>query len=69
MLVQKLVDEYHVEVGAKPPTTPSNAGLVLVKGDGSRPLDEKATTEYQSAMATCMYMMRWSRPDIYNATR
>ena len=69
VLVQKLADEYHVEVGAKPPTTPANAGLVLVKGDGSWPLDEKAITEYRSATATCMYMMRWSRPDIYNATR
>ena len=47
MLVQKLRDEYQVDAGEKPPKTPTNAGLVLVKGDGSGPLDEKASTEYE----------------------
>ena len=69
VLVQKPRDEYQVDAGVKPSTTPANAGLVLVKGDGSGLLDEKATTEYQSATATCVCMMRWNRPDIYDATR
>ena len=46
MLVQNLVDKYQVEADEKPPKTPANAGLVLVKDDGSWPLNEKAATEY-----------------------
>ncbi len=43
------------------------AGQVLVKGDGSGTLER--ATKYRSGTATCMYMMQWSRPEIYNATR
>ena len=40
-----------------------------MKGDGSGQLDGKIVTEYRSATATCMFIMQWSRPEIYNATR
>ena len=68
VLVQKLIDEYKVDTSGKMPATPAVAGLVLVKGDGSGQLDAKAATEYRSGTATCMFMMQWSRPEIYNAT-
>ena len=57
--MQMLIDKYQVKAGLKlkPPATPANAGLVLVKEDGSWLLDEKAATEYQSPTATCMYMV------------
>ena len=69
VLVQKLEDEYLGDVSVKPPKTPAVAGLTLVKGDESGQLNEKDSTEYRSATATCMFMMQWSRPDIFNATR
>jgi hypothetical protein len=48
VLVQKLEDEYQVDVSAKPPKTPAVAGLTLVKGDESGQLNEKDSTEYNA---------------------
>ena len=45
------------------------AGQILVKGDGSGMIDDERHKVYRSATTTCMYIMQWSRADIYNATR
>ena len=68
ILVQKLKIECQIDAGEKPSKTPVNTGLVFVKGDVSGLFDENTTTEYRSATTTCMFMMRWSRPEIYNVT-
>ncbi len=66
VLVWKLEEEY----------TPLNGvaskirvvvGQVLVKGDGDGTVQESMAKMYQSATATCMYMMQWSHPDMFNA--
>ena len=67
VLVQKLEDEFDLPSG-KAPKTPATAGQVLVRGDGSGAIDGKESTKYRSGTALCMFMMQWSKTDIYNAT-
>ena len=69
VLVQKLKDEYIVDINGRSSMVPAVAGQILVKGDGSGGISEEKATKYRSATATCMYIMQWSRPDIFNATR
>ena len=69
VLVQKLKDEYIVDINGRSSMVPAVAGQILVKGDGSGGISEEKATKYRSATATLMYIMQWSRPDIYNATR
>ena len=69
VLVQKLEDEYNLPSG-KASKTPAVAGQTLVKGDGSGTVGDHEAVEYRSGTATtCMLVMQWLRPDIYNATR
>jgi hypothetical protein len=67
VLIKKLTDEYKVPDGPVS-KTPAVAGQVLVKGDDDGTTTQD-TTMYRSATATCMFMMQWSRPDIFNAVR
>ena len=69
MLLQKLKDDFLVPIIGKVPMTPAVVGQILFKGDGSDDVDPKEMTKYQSRTATCMFVMQWSRPKIYNATR
>ena len=67
VLIKKLKDAYEVPEGPIS-KTPAVAGQVLVKGDDDGTTTQD-TTMYRSATATCMFMMQWSRPDIFNAVR
>ena len=67
-LVQKLGDEYDVPEGLAP-QTPASEGQVLVRGDGSGQLGPVDAKTYRSGVATMMFMMQWSRPEIYNSVR
>ncbi len=69
VLIQKLGDEFDLSGGGQAPKTPAVAGQVLVKGDGSGTLEGRDATKYQSGTAICMFVMQWSRPEIYNAAR
>ena len=69
VLLQKLKNKFMVPVIGKVPTTLAVAGQVLVKGDGSGTINRKEVTKYQSGTTTCMFVMQWSHPEIYNATR
>jgi hypothetical protein len=66
VLIKKLTDEYEVPDGPVS-KTPAVAGQVLVKGDDDP--ETQDTKMYQPATATCMFMMQWSRPDIFNVVR
>ena len=68
VLVQKLQDEFDLS-GGRVPKTPAAPGQELVKGDGSNDLHGPAVKTYRSGTAVCMFIMQWSRPDIYNGTR
>ena len=45
------------------------AGQVLVKGDGGGTVSNDQVKMYQSAVATCMFVMQWLLPDIFNAVQ
>jgi len=62
----KINNEYKMTDGPVS-KTPAVAGQVLVKGDGEGTVTNDQMKMYQSATATCMLMMQWSRPDIFNA--
>ena len=49
--------------------TPPVASQVLVKGDGEGTVTSEQIKLYRSATATCMFMMKWSCPDIFNAVQ
>lgn len=67
VLITKLKEENGLSRG-KIPQTPAKPGQVLIKGNGALLLGA-AATRYRSLTATMMFMMQWSRPDIYNAVR
>jgi hypothetical protein len=70
VLIQKLKDNWANLLTGKPPRTPAIAGQDLSRDDGSgSPLSPQHTTRFRSGAAINMYMMQWSRPDIFNATR
>ena len=66
VLVRKLEEEYKPSEGPAS-KTPAVAGQVLVKVDGNGAIQETKAKMYWSATVTCMYMMHWSHPDIFNA--
>ena len=68
VLVQSLEDEFDLP-GGKAPKTPATAGQVLIHEPGEVNLDTRASTKYRSGTAKLMFLMQWSRPDIYNAVR
>ena len=68
VLIQKLSDKYEVPEGLAS-KMPAVAGQVLVKGDGDGTVSNEKVKMYRSTVATCMFMMQWSRPDISNAVR
>ncbi len=40
-----------------------------MKSDGDVTVAPATATAYRSATATCMFMMQWSWPDIFNAVQ
>ena len=62
VLVCKVEEEYMSSKGTAL-KTPAFMGQVLVKRDGN----EESQKMYQSATATCMYVMQWSCPDTFHA--
>jgi hypothetical protein len=68
VVIKKINDEYKMTDGPVS-KTPDVAGQVLVKGDGEGTGTSNQMKMYWSATATCMFMMQWSRPDIFNAVR
>ena len=66
VLIKKLNEEYEVPKGPVL-KTPAVARKILVRGDGDGTVSGDLIKMYRSATATCMFMMQWSRPDIFNA--
>jgi hypothetical protein len=70
VLVQKLATEFELDLGTgTTPKTPAIAGEVLTQGDGNSPLPRDKAKKFCSSTATVMYLMQWSQPEVYNATR
>jgi hypothetical protein len=68
VLIMKINNEYKITDGPVS-KTPAVDGQVLVKGDGQGTVTSDQIKMYQSATATCMFMMQWSCPDIFNAVQ
>ncbi len=66
VLIKKLSDEYEVPEGPVL-KTPAAAGQVLIKGDDDGAVSSDTLKMYWSVTATCMFMVQWSHPDIFNA--
>ena len=69
VMVKKLGEVYDELPKGRAMRTPAVAGQVLRQGDGSGAIVGRDVTKYRSATAMCMFMMQWSRPEIFNATR
>ena len=67
VLVQKASDEF--DLPARKPNTPAFPGSVLVKSDKQFTLDSAKQTKYRSGCGLAMHIMRYTRPEIYNAVR
>lgn len=68
VLIQKL-KENHTPIMNRVPMTPAVPGSNLCKGDGTDMLTADQATKYRSLTALIMFIMQWSRPDLYNAGR
>jgi hypothetical protein len=66
VLIKKINDEYKMS-DSLVSKMPEVAGQVLMKGTGEGTVSPKQIKMYDSANATCMFMMQWSCPDIFNA--
>jgi len=49
--------------------TPAEAGSVLERCEDGEALTEREQTRYRSGVGKLLHLMRWSRPEIYNAVR
>ena len=68
VLVQKPQEEFDL-TGGRIPKTPAAPGQELIKSDSGNNLHGQRVKMYRSGTAICMFIMQWSRSDIYNATR
>jgi hypothetical protein len=68
VLIQKL-EENHTPIINRVPKTPAVPGSNLCKGDGTEIITLEQATKYRSLVALIMYIMQWSRPDLYDAVR
>ena len=65
VLLQSFTDEFDVPGAAQ--DTPAVPGSVLTPSDAK--LDPASQKRYRSGVGKLLYLMRWSRPEIYNAVR
>ena len=67
VLIQSLNGEF--KLPGRTPVTPAVEGSVLTKGEPSLVLNPEMQTKYRDGVGKLMYLMRYSRPDIYNVVR
>ena len=67
VILQSFEDEF--ELPNHVPITPAAPGQVLVKGPPEANLEPQKQTKYRSCVGKLLHVMRWSRPDVQNATR
>jgi hypothetical protein len=68
VLIQSLRDEFKLNL-AKRHRTPAVPNNTLQKTDDGPKLNEKEQGMYRKGVGKLLHMMRWSRPDVLNATR
>jgi hypothetical protein len=68
VLIQSYEDEFDLNK-TRQVFTPAEQGKVLMKYDKGTELGGKEQTKYRSGVGKRLHMMRWSRPENYNAVR
>ena len=69
VLLDSFKDEFDLDTVKEKPVTPFPAGTVLVDGNGEGLIDKQGQSKYRTGVGKLLHIMRWSRPDIYNAGR
>ena len=67
VLLQSFKDEF--ELPNRNYETPGEPGKVLTKVIEGTEVDNKMQTEFRSGVGKLLHLMRWSRPEIWNAVR
>ena len=65
VLIQSFVDEF--DLPTEKFDTPAAAGTVLVSGEEPLPIEQQQ--QYRKGVGKLLHLMRWTRPDVCNATR
>jgi hypothetical protein len=68
VLIQSYEDEFDLNK-TRQVFTHAEQGKVLMKCDKGTELGGKEQTKYRSGVGKLLHMMRWSRPEIYNAVQ
>jgi hypothetical protein len=68
VLIQSYEDEFELNK-TRQVFTRAEKGKVLMKFDQGTELGGKEQTKYRSRVGKILHMMRWFRPEIYNAVR
>ena len=70
VMIQSFSDEYKIEEAMKrPPKAPAEPGSVLPPAVPEDYVSQGDLTYYRSGVGRLLYMMRWSRPEIYSSVR
>ena len=67
VLLQSYTDEF--QLPASEYTSPGEPGKVLSKADEDQALDKQSQSKFRPGVGKLLHMMRWSRPEIWNAVR
>ena len=67
VMLQSFKEEFDLPTWA--PNTPGEPGKNLSKAKESESVSPEETTYYRKGTGKILHMMRWSRPEIYNAVR
>ena len=67
VLIQSFEDEFNLPNGKF--KTPAELGKVLEKCEDGQEVSDKEQSQYRSAVGKVLHMMRWSRPETWNAVR
>lgn len=68
VMLQSFEDEFDLSK-VRETQTPAEPGTTLPKVDDDAPFVEKEQTYFRSGVGKLLHMMRWSRPEVYNAVR
>ena len=66
-MLQIFKEEFDLPTRA--PNTPRETGKTLIKAKEVESVSPEETTYYRKGTGKLLHMMRWSRPEIYNAVR
>jgi len=68
VMLQSFKDDFDLE-NQREAITPAEPGSTLPKVPEDAKLDEMEQTYFGSGVGKLLHMMRWSRPEVYNAVR